>query len=98
MSEENQGEYRLTLTGPGITIDKIVDPRTAGAIAQMTLSGVELDHSHVSVGDRLRPVIAGSSGQRISLREYLQTAAPDRGIHTKILAVGGYLRDMEGQS
>src|SRR5438445_805629 len=38
------------------------------------------------------------SGQPLSLREFLQQADVSAGIHAKILAVGRYLRDFEGQA
>jgi len=62
------------------------------------LGGFETDSAHVDQQAGFRPINPVLSGQRVSLREYLQSAALDRGIHTKILAVGRYLRDFEGQS
>jgi hypothetical protein len=100
MSEENiaKEKYHLSLKGPGITINKIVDPRTAGAIAQMTFGGHEPDAPCVDQAGVLGPMALRLSVRRASIREYLQTAALDRGIHTKILAVGQYMRDLESQS
>lgn len=99
MSEEQAAseKYHLSLKGPGITINKIIDPHTASAIAQMTFGQVATGVAP-GQGSALRSLPAQSApGQMMSLREYLQTAAPDRGIHTKILAVGRYMRDVEGQ-
>jgi hypothetical protein len=94
MAEESTKEkYHLSLKGPGITINKVVDSRTAGAIAQMTFGGREIDAAPVGkVGAPTRTM------QQTSIREYLQTTSVARGIHTKILAVGRYLRDVEGQN
>jgi len=103
MSEEQTAseKYHLSLKGPGITINKVVDQRTAGAIAQMTFGDVTTNavtaRADQNVGLRAGNALLSLPGQRVSLREYLQTAAPDRGIHTKILAVGRYMRDVEGQ-
>ena len=98
MSDEHttKEEYHLRLKGPGITIDKVIDPQTAGAIAQMTFSGVSTDVTH-GQGAKVPQWTLASSMQRISLREYLLTNVPDRGIHAKILAVGRYLRDLENK-
>lgn len=100
MPDDNAAEdkYHLSLKGPGITINKVVDSRTAGLIAQMTFGGVAADTGRVDERIAIRPVNPTPMGQQISLREYLQTAAVDRGIHTKILAVGRYMRDVEQQS
>jgi len=92
-----EDKYHLSLKGPGITINKVIDPRTAGAIAQMTLGGVSQETAQTDQRLSVRPTALNLTGQRMSLREYLQTAALDRGIHTKILAVGRYMRDFENQ-
>jgi hypothetical protein len=100
MSEENslKERYVLSLKGPGITINKIIDPRTAGAIAQIVFGGQESDAPDFDTEGALGAVAPSLPGPRISLREYLQNASLDRGIHTKILAVGQYMRDLEKQS
>jgi hypothetical protein len=100
MSDERttKEEYRLTLKGPGLAVDKIIDSQTAGAIAQMTFSGVGTDMANVGQGAKTPQPTLAPSMQRMSLREYLQTNVPDRGIHTKILAVARYMRDFESQS
>lgn len=100
MSEEHVSEekYHLTLKGPGISINKVIDARTAGAIAQMTFGGVSVDIAHVDRRTVFNPTTAAPSGAPLSLREYLQSATPDRGIHTKILAVARYIRDVEKQN
>lgn len=104
--EVSQVSYHLILKGKGITIDKMVDARVGGAIAQMALGGVAIEAAKVLppqgavspiVGQQidLRSVVPG---QRLSLREYLHQADVDRGIHGKILAVGRYMRDYENQN
>jgi hypothetical protein len=99
MSEEHAAndKYHLSLQGPGITIDTTVDRKTAGAIAQMTFGGSAAPPPQ-GQGGMHRPLALASSAQKVSLREYLQGSAPDRGIHTKILAVARYMRDIENQS
>jgi hypothetical protein len=99
MAEEQTTEdtYHLSLKGPGITIDKIIDPRTAGAIAQMTFGGISVSPGRIDQRADVGQVRGPALSQGMSLREYLQAATLDRGIHTKILAVGRYLRDFENQ-
>jgi hypothetical protein len=95
----DEGVYHLSLTGSGITIDKAIDSRTAGAVAHLVLGGVEVPPPPAATSQGGRPLTSpNSSEQRVSLREFLQMSALDRGIHTKILAVGRYMRDFEGQS
>jgi hypothetical protein len=97
--EPKPEEYHLSLKGRGITINKIVDSRVAGAIAQLTFGQFVSSVAPAGPGSELRPApMSNASGQKTSLREYLHAATPDRGIHTKILAVGRYMRDVEGQN
>jgi hypothetical protein len=98
------GIYHLSLQGPGLAIDKDIDPQLAGAIAQMTVSGsfrerptTNVEQHILQKGPALSEPASPGLGQRLSLREYLQATVSDRGIHTKILAVGRYLRDHEKQ-
>jgi hypothetical protein len=91
--------FHLKLTGEGLTIDKQIDAGLAAAIAQMTLGGVAPGASAPGVSRQptATPVMQDGQGQRVSLREYLQSIGAGRGIHIKILAVGRYLRDFERQ-
>jgi hypothetical protein len=105
--EGSRGAYHLVLEGEGVTIDKMVDGHVAGAIARLAFSGVAVEAVEApdprpsapltSDQSTARSGIPVASGQRLSLREYLQHADVDRGIHGKILAVGSYLRDHEEQ-
>jgi hypothetical protein len=106
--EVGQDTYHLVLKGNGVMIDRMVDAQVAGAIARLAFGGVATEaiqapdpRSAVPVAaDRLaeRSGVSVIPGQRLSLREYLQRSAVDRGIHGKILAVGRYMRDHESQS
>jgi hypothetical protein len=111
MAEEEVGKesYHLILKGKGVTIDKVVDVRVGGAIAQMALGGVAIETVQGALSQSAvsptgaqqadsRSTLSAGTGQRLSLREYLQRADVDRGIHGKILAVGRYLRDYENQN
>lgn len=98
MADQTENEsYHLVLKGPGITIDKVVDVRIAGAIAQMTFAGVGALPAATDQRAGQKLTVPSTPGQRLSLREFLQTTVAGRGIHIKILAVGRYLRDHEQQ-
>ena len=107
-SEVSADTYHFVLKGNGVTIDRMINAQVAGAIAKLVFGGVpseaiespEPRSAVFPAADQLaaRPELPASPGQRLSLREYLQRADVDRGIHGKILAVGRYLRDHEGQS
>src|SRR4051812_8948237 len=100
MNDISENPYELSLKGPGITISKNLGAGVAAAIAQMAVSGVVAPA--VAPQAAARPAASGSSpslsGQPLSLREFLQQADVSAGIHAKILAVGRYLRDFEGQA
>jgi hypothetical protein len=110
MAEDEVGRdtYHLTLKGSGVMIDRTVDAQVAGAIARLAFGGITSEAIQVPDSRSAAPVSADQPaprsglsvipGQRLSLREYLQRASVDRGIHSKILAVGRYMRDHESQS
>lgn len=98
MTETDKDEvFHLKLTGKGLTIDKQVDAGLAAAIAQMTFGGPSPRGTPLGPTAALRPNLVAASGQRLSLREYLQAVGAGRGIHIKILAVGRHMRDFEKQ-
>jgi hypothetical protein len=109
MSDNDVGrdDYHLILKGQGVVIDKMVNARQAGSITQIAFGAYSVEPPtevmppqslSVPLVNRMMDLKSPSSGQRLSLREYLQNADVDRGIHGKILAVGRYVRDYENQS
>jgi hypothetical protein len=93
-----EGKFHLSLKGPGMSIDKVVDLRTAGAIAQLTFGGLAGSVDQVNQRAQVSSFVPEARSQPVSLREYLQGVAPDRGIHMKILAVARYMRDLEDRA
>jgi len=98
MTETDKDEiFHLKLMGKGITIDKQVDAGLAAAIAQMAFGGPPPRGAPVGPTATPRQNLVAVAGQRLSLREYLQSVGAGRGIHIKILAVGRHMRDFEKQ-
>lgn len=99
MSDLIESTYELSLKGPGITISKSIDAGTAAAIAQIAVGGAKAHRPLVEnrgmVSSKSLPIC---TDQPLSLREFLQQVNPSIGIHAKILAVGRYMRDFEGQA
>jgi hypothetical protein len=100
MSDVSENPYELSLKGPGITINKNLDAKVAAAIAQMAVGGFGGYTGPAQAAARPAAIKStpALAGQPLSLREFLQQADVSAGIHAKILAVGRYLRDFEGQS
>lgn len=90
--------YELSLKGPGITINKGVDARTAAAIAQMAVGGAGQAPRVQSPGLAPSREVSANAGQLLSLREFLQQVNLSIGNHAKITAVGRYMRDFEAQA
>jgi hypothetical protein len=99
MNADTEGSavvYRLKLEGPGFSINKEVEAGVAAAIAQITLGGFPAGRGgQHTLGASSASAL--SSGQPMSLREFLQRVATSANIPTKILAVGRYLRDQENR-
>jgi hypothetical protein len=100
MNDLTENLYEFSLKGPGITISKNLDAGRAGAIAQIAVGGAIAYVAAPQTSSGLAATRGGppATGQPLSLREFLQRVNVSLGIHAKVLAVGRYLRDFEGQS
>ncbi len=82
-------DYRVTLSGPGVSLDKAVSQQVALAILQMALGGGTGPSGPVVAET---PTGAERREPRLSLREFLDAAAA-RSNPEKIAVFAGYLRD-----
>jgi hypothetical protein len=94
--------FRVTLKGPGITVDREVDQATAvqvmtlviGLPSQEGRTPSPLPPAEQPAPDAARvPIVPG--GARLSLREYFDQAEPKRN-PDKILTIAAYLEDHRG--
>lgn len=82
--------FRLTLAGPGVSIDKEVTQEVALAVLQVALGG------RVAPSGGSAASAPDSTGPRLSLREFIDLVGV-RSNPEKIAAFAAYLRDHAGQ-
>lgn len=88
--------YNLTLKGEGISVSRDVDQSIARAIMELVLGGGAPVNSAVPT-HRAPATQAHAQITRLSLREFLDQAAPNRN-PDKIVAIGEYIIQHDQQS
>ncbi|MBF9233325.1 hypothetical protein [Microvirga alba] len=98
-------KYSLTLKGGGLTLERQVDENTALAILQISMGGAA-PVPGLSVTPKPTPPVAHAPSlqpvevqgeQRLSLRNYFDQVGAKNNL-AKIVAVGAYLREVDGQT
>ena len=84
IEEEQEKQYKLTLTGEGIKLDKEIPEFLASQIISLVMGGYPTETSGIATR-KLPP-----SGGRLSLREYMDDTGARRNAE-KIVAIGAYL-------
>jgi hypothetical protein len=96
MTDETSFEYKVAVVGPGIKVEKPVEESKALSVLQVIMSNAPASsvpgHSVSAAGT---PVVG--RGQRLSLREFLEDSGAKNN-PAKIVVMGRFLRDLEGQS
>jgi hypothetical protein len=101
MPEDANAICKITVSGPGIQAEKEVSLQLAMSVMQVMFGGSLKDVLGPSGAgnEQVRPTYDASQPermQRLSIREFIEDVG-GRSFHTKIAAIGRYMRDHEGQ-
>jgi hypothetical protein len=95
MAEDSiETPFKFSLVGPGLTVQRDLTQSAALAALQVALGGAPQVLPGSSNEKRLG--FGGGDARRLSLREYMEEAGA-KSYPSKVVVVGRYLRDVEGQ-
>jgi hypothetical protein len=100
MNDDATNACKLTLTGPGMQIDKSIDLQTALMVMQVIFGGSAAplqktgSAADAAADNEAREFSQRYRAQKLSIREYLEDVS-GKTIHAKITAIGRYMRDQE---
>jgi hypothetical protein len=97
MADAAKTSYSLSLKGEGISVSRDVDQSVARAIMELILGGSELPRQATKPIERASSSATNAQFTRLSLREFLDQAAPKRN-PDKIVAIGEYIIQHDRQA
>ena len=94
-AEFSENEFRLTITGDGVNVDRLIDGKTLASVMAFVM-GADKSLTQASVAtDGSSPSVGGGVVTR-SLREFLDEVHAKRK-PDQIVAIGHYITQFEGQ-
>ena len=94
-SEVPEDKYRLTISGGGINVERLINGQTLAAV-MASVMGADQPVVPASLAGGVSPPLVDDSKVRVSLREFLDEVHAKRK-PDQIVAIGHYIMQFEGQ-